>query len=179
MPLTVPLHLVNTLFLLATLTLTIFWLSGGGRLRWSAAPRRVRRGVLGAGGALVALAATGAVTALADTLFPKGGDLTGEEHFLTALRVIHPILALVVLVLAWVVASRDAGSRRIAGKVPFLVGLMAISGVVNVLLGVPVWMQLVHLALADLLWVVFVWLAARSLSVPAGRLTPEAAGIGD
>lgn len=175
----VPLHLVNTLFLLAVLALTIFWLEGGPKPAWSAAPRRVRRAIVGAGSALVALAATGAVTALADTLFPKGGDLSGEEHFLTALRVVHPSLALAVLVGAWVVASRDARSRRLAGWVPALVGLMAVSGVVNVVAGVPLWAQLAHLALADVLWIVFVFLAARALSVPITPATREPVSLGD
>src|SRR5690606_32418392 len=75
----VPLHLVNTLFLLAVLTLTAFWIGGGPRLRWSEAASTIRRWVTGAGIGLVALAATGAVTALADTLFPKGGDLSDRK----------------------------------------------------------------------------------------------------
>lgn len=158
----VPLHLVNTLFLLAVLTLTIFWLSGGRRLEWSAAPERVRKGVMAAGLSLVALAATGAVTALADTLFPKGGDLAGEAHFLTALRIVHPILALVILVSTWIVASRN--SRKLADWVPALVGLMAVTGVVNVALGVPIWAQLLHLAVADALWITFVLISARALA---------------
>ena len=168
----VPLHLVNTLFLLAVLTLTIFWLSGGGRLRWSSASERLRRGVLAAGLSLVALAATGAVTALADTLFPKGGDLSAEAHFLTAVRIVHPLLALVILASTWVVASRT--SRRLAGWVPALVGLMALTGVANVAFGVTLWAQLLHLAVADVLWVTFVMISARALAshlmdAPTGR----------
>ncbi len=158
----VPLHLVNTLFLLAMLTLTIFWLSGGARLRWSSASQRLRRGVLAAGLSLVALAATGAVTALADTLFPKGGDISAEEHFLTALRIVHPILALVILTSTWVVASRI--SKRLAGWVPGLVGLMALTGVANIAFGVPMWAQLLHLAVADVLWVTYVMISARALA---------------
>lgn len=164
----VPLHLVNTLFLLAVLTLTIFWLSGGGRLRWSSASARARRGVIAAGGSLVALAATGAVTALADTLFPKGGDLTSEEHFLTALRIVHPILALVILSSTWVVAGRT--SRRAAGWVPALVALMALTGVANIALGVPMWAQLFHLAVADVLWVTYVMISARALAPHPAQL---------
>lgn len=172
----VPLHLVNTLFLLAVLTLTVFWIGGGPRLRWSEAASTIRRWITGAGIGLVALAATGAVTALADTLFPKGGDLSGEEHFLTTLRVVHPILALGLLALAWFVVSRDPGSRKLLGSVPLLVGLLAISGVVNVMLGVPLWTQLLHLALADLVWITFVWLSARALTLPARAAAPEPVG---
>ncbi len=169
----VPLHLVNTLFLLAALALTISWLEGGGRLRWSAASTRVRRAVVSAGLSLVALAATGAITALADTLFPKGGDITGEAHFLTALRVVHPILALVVLASTWVVASRNA--RRLAGWVPAMVGLMALTGVINIALGVPIWAQLLHLVVADALWITFVLIAARALSPRPAEATASVA----
>jgi heme A synthase len=164
----VPLHLVNTLFLLAALTLTIFWLSGGGRLDWGARPQ-VRRGVVIAGVALVLIAATGAVTALADTLFPKtGGDFTDEAHFLTGLRLIHPILAIVASISGWWAASRSGLPRGWAAKtMPVLVGLMLLTGAVNVALGVPVVMQLVHLALADALWIAYVLLSAQLLSSSA------------
>ena len=174
----VPLHLVNTLFLLAALTLTIFWLSGGSGLSFRANPGVSRAVVLG-GVALVLITATGAVTALADTLFPKGpgADISAGEHFLTELRVLHPILAVVASGIAWWVASRsERGRGRAAIALPVLVGLMLVSGVVNVTLGVPVWMQLVHLALADALWVTYVFVSARALqtsAATASRLSPS------
>jgi heme A synthase len=163
--LSVPLHLVNTLFLLAALTLTIFWLAGGDRLELRS-DRRITRWVLLGGTALVLITATGAVTALADTLFPKGGgsDLSDGAHFLTQLRVVHPILAVAAAAIGWYVASRSEGGRGLAAStLPVIVGVMLISGVVNVALGVPVWMQLVHLALADALWIAYVFVSARAL----------------
>jgi heme o synthase len=169
----VPLHLVNTLFLLAALTLTIHWLTGGGKLRWAEAPPRVRRAVILGAIALVLIAATGAVTALADTLFPKGGDLSDEAHFLTGLRIVHPILAAVSVMAAWVVATVNGAALRAGSMFPILVGAMIVTGVVNVMLGVPVWMQLVHLGLADALWVVFVMTAARALA--GGSVRPQIA----
>ncbi len=162
----VPLHLVNTLFLLAALTLTVFWISGGGRLDWRAS-RRVTKGVAVAGIALVLIFASGAVTALADTLFPIGGDdLSDEEHFLTTIRVVHPALAVVVVAAAWWASARSRMPRgRAAKAIPILVGAMMLTGVANIFLGVPVAMQLLHLALADALWVAYVLLSARLLSV--------------
>lgn len=174
----VPLHLINTLFLLAALTLTIFWLAGGSRLDFRHNPR-ITPWVLLGGIALVLIAASGAVTALADTLFPKAGgsDLTTEENFLTDLRILHPILAVLASAIGWVVASRsERGRGAAASALPLLVGLMLITGVVNVMLGVPVWMQLVHLALADALWVAYVLASARSLQPSeaiASRLSPS------
>lgn len=162
----VPVHLVNTLFLLAALTLTIFWLSGGRRLDFKA-NRNVTRAALAGGLAIVLIAASGAVTALADTLFPVdslGSDLSGEAHFLTELRIIHPILAILSAAVGWWLSGRAGAPRTAAAKaLPLLVGLMIVTGAVNILLGVPVWMQLVHLALADALWIAYVFTSAEAL----------------
>jgi heme a synthase len=163
----VPLHLVNTLFLLGALTLTAFWLGGGHRLAFGDA--QLRRWVIVAGVALVLIFATGAVAALADTLFPGeplAADFSTEAHFLTRLRIVHPVLALVAAGAAWWVASQGEGARSLARRsIPVLVGVMLISGVVSVLLGVPIWMQIVHLLLADALWVTYVWVSAQALQV--------------
>lgn len=172
----VPLHLVNTLFLLAALTLTIVWLRGGSRLDFGKDTKITRAVVLGAI-ALVLLAATGAVTALADTLFPKTDDLSGVEHFLTRLRVVHPVLAVFAASTGWWVSSKSGHARTPAVKGLFvLVAAMMLTGLVNIVLGVPVWMQLVHLALADALWITFVLVSARALQMSdttASRLSPS------
>lgn len=173
----VPMHLVNTLFLLAALAVTIFWLSGGRRLDIRGNPTITRAVVIG-GVALVLITATGAITALADTLFPKGAaDLVTEEHFLTRLRIVHPILAVAASGIGWWVASRsEAGTGVAARALPILVGLMLLTGLANVALGVPVWMQLIHLALADALWVAYVFASARALQLSAAtasRLSPS------
>ncbi len=167
----VPLHLVNTLFLLAALTLTAFWLSGGRRLEPSSHPE-VWRWVVAGGIAIILLAATGAITALADTLFPKdavGLGESGEAHFLTDLRMIHPILAILAASIGWWVSGRAGDARSSAAKaLPILVGAMIVSGSLNIVLGVPVWMQLLHLLLADALWITYVLASAQALQVPAG-----------
>lgn len=170
---TVPLHLVNTLVLLAGLTLTVFWTRGGGPIR----VRGAGAGPLVAGGVgMLLLGATGAVTALADTLFPKdafsvAGMTTTGEHFLTELRIIHPVLAVVIGVAAAAWAGRRVvplgGEARRAGlAVVALVAVQILAGAANVVLLTPVWMQIVHLALADLLWIAWVWMAAALLAEP-------------
>lgn len=174
----VPLHLVNTLFLLAALALTIVWLGDDRRLDFASNPA-VTRAVLLGGVALVAIAATGAVTALADTLFPKtpGADLSGESHFLTELRIIHPVLAVAAASIGWWLSSRRSEPAGPWGRWLFLlVGVMMLTGLLNVSLGVPVWMQLIHLALADALWVVYVFASAGALqtsAATASRLSPS------
>src|SRR5207253_9105698 len=69
-------HLVNTFVLLATLTLTAWWSSGGAPIRIRG--QRIVGGLLTGAmiGALV-IGVTGAFTALVDTLFPVGSVAEG------------------------------------------------------------------------------------------------------
>ena len=165
----VPLHLVNTFLLLAALTLTAWFLGGGGRLVARGGPLRwVMVGAV----ALVAIAGTGAVTALADTLFPSdsiaaglAAVVTGTEHFLTRLRVLHPVLAILT------VSAAALATRLLGGPVLVRVRTLLILSVVQMGLGVltvalasPLWVRLLHLANADLIWISYIWLAAQTLS---------------
>lgn len=170
----VPIHLVSTFVLLGGLVLTVFWLSGGGRLRFRARRDLARPLVLIAIGMLL-VGATGGVTALADTLFPKEGFAVGaildpgaSEHFLTQLRVYHPVVAAVVgLVAAWwaftIAWSVEGGAGRAARAVVGLVAIEIAIGIGNVVLLTPIWLSLTHLALADGLWMSWVWLGAALL----------------
>lgn len=161
----VPLHLVNTLLLLAALTVTAWFL---GSRPLSVPVRRKRWLVLGAA-ALVMIFATGAVTALADTLFPVYGAGSAEaEHFLTRVRVVHPILA--VAAVAAGVMALGTGLREAIPLVKWLVALTLGQlglGLLNVSLGTPLWLQILHLAVADSIWIAYVWLAAQTLSSAA------------
>lgn len=167
-------HLVNTFFLLAALTLTAHFASGG-------APFRVR-GTLGGGlvletvGLLLA-GMSGAVAALGDTLFPSLSlaaalkqDLSPTAHLLIRLRVLHPLISVTAGTVALFLALRllerglGPGTVRSARRVMLLVLLQIVAGAVNVLLLAPVWMQVVHLFLADLLWIAFVLLGAWALA---------------
>jgi heme A synthase len=178
----VPAHLLNTLLLLAALTLSAFYLNGGARIRLHGRGL----GYLGVGAVCLALIfATGAITALADTLFPSeslaaglASDFSPTEHFLTRLRIAHPILA-VATVLAALAGLRSRGLSAVAGAW----GVMSIAliqlgvGGLNVMLGTPLWLQVVHLALADGLWIAYVLVAARVLSSPERRPSAVEAGV--
>ena len=168
----VPLHLVNTFLLLAALTLVLWFASGGNRLTGEGPIRKW----LGAGAAgLVAIAATGAVTALADTLFPKDGSgFLNATHFLADLRVVHPLLATSVVASAAIASRLAHGSRSSVWHLLAIVTLSQLGiGVANIWLGTPVWLQLVHLLVADMIWILYVWLAAQVLS------RSEASSAGD
>jgi heme A synthase len=165
----VPIHLVSTLVLLASLALTAHWVDGGPAGRWE----RGRGWLLVGGGVGVLLiAASGGVTALADTLFPSESiassiskSLDSAEYFLTRLRVAHPLIAIAVgLLLIRIVGS--IGADRASGRIIIgLVVLQFVAGLANVLLHTPLWLQIGHLVLADVLWVTYVVFAADVLSV--------------
>ena len=177
----VPLHLVNTLVLLAALTLTIWFLRGGARLVGRGAPRTW---VIVGGVALAAIAATGAVTALADTLFPSqsigegvAAAVTSTEHFLTRLRVLHPVLA-VLSVSAAALATRllgDSVLKRVRAILALSIVQMTL-GLLVILLSSPWWARQLHLVIADLIWISYVWFAAQTLSSTADKAWVESTG---
>ena len=169
-------HLVNTFLLLASLTLTAWWSSGGEPISFKGRGAALWAFIFGFLGVLV-IGVTGAVTALGDTLFPAGSvaegiqqDFAATAHFLVRLRVWHPIIAIGVgfylLFLAGVVgmASDRKIVKRYAVIVITLVVLQWLAGLINILLLAPVWMQLVHLLMADLVWIFWVLLAANTFS---------------
>lgn len=174
-------HLMNTFFLLAFLTLTAHFSSGGAAYRWRG------RAALGAGlgmAALIAAGVSGAVAALGDTLFPATSlvealkrDLSASSHLLIRLRLLHPVISVTAGVIVGLLATRVLVSRpeltRPAKRVVMLVFLQVVAGVTNVILLAPVWMQIVHLLLADLLWISAVLLGARVLAIESARQSPE------
>lgn len=187
-------HLINTFLLLASLTLTGWWGKGGGRLRLRG------QGTVGwllalAFVAMLILGATGAITALGDTLFPVGSlaeglaqDFDANAHFLIRLRVWHPVVAVATGIFLWyassVIARRRASdnTRRFANLIKGLFVIQLLAGFVNVVLLAPVWMQLLHLLLADLVWIALVLLAAAALDralVPSTQSATLATQVGD
>ena len=168
-----PLHLVNTLFLLAALALTARFAGG------APAPR-LGRGVtdrmlwFAALILLVLSGASGAVAALGDTLFPARSlgealaqDLSSASHALLRLRVAHPFLALaaaaaLLLALARAPESRPGLAwRRAAGA---LVLVQLVLGLANVALLAPTALQLAHLLVADLVWIATIVAVAATFS---------------
>jgi heme A synthase len=161
-------HLLNTLTLLACLTLATWWGSGKPRLRiagreaWMAAISVALVAVLGI---------SGAITALGDTLFPARSlaegfaqDLDPAASVFLRLRLLHPMIASVVA--AWLIfyAGTSMTVRRQALLVGAALALQIVAGIANLLLLAPVWLQMVHLLLADLLWIALVLLCAARLA---------------
>lgn len=175
-------HLANTFVLIAWLTLTAWWLSGGDDVSLSASPGRAAA-VAGLLGALIVVGVSGAIAALGDTLFPSStlaealaADLSPTSHVLLRLRMLHPALAIATAVLLAVAAPMLARRHeaplagRLARGVTVLAVTQLVAGVINVMLLAPVWMQLLHLLLADVLWITVVLLGAVVLSRTTERV---------
>jgi len=185
-------HLINTFVLLAFLTLTAWWASGGQPVRLRKQGFIIWLFMLAMFGTLV-LAVSGAVAALGDTLFPSSSlaeglkqDFSPTAHLLIQLRLLHPFLAVTVSIIVMLVAGaanflRPGGwVKRWMLAVSLLIVLQLGAGLLNVVLLAPIWLQLVHLLLADLLWLALVLLAASTLahstqekSVKELSLSPE------
>ena len=171
-----PLHLANTLVLLACLTLTAHWLSGGAPI--SLKGRGLHLWILVVLlVAMIGVGKTGAIAALGDTLYPASSfleglraDVSATASLLLRIRILHPALGAVVgtaLIFGLGAIPMDRSDRRgraLRLAVASLAGVQMLLGVVNVWLAAPVWLQLVHLLVADLLWITLVLAAASILA---------------
>ncbi len=178
-------HLLNTFFLLASITLAAWWAGGGKSLSLkNDVPRSWLFGLGLAGVALIGM--TGAITALGDTLFPAESLAHGlaqesdpSAHFLIRLRIYHPAIAIIagayLLFLARYIRSRNDNihSRRLGHALIILVLVQWTAGLANVLLLAPVPMQIIHLFIADSIWILLVLFSAVNLETKNGNRSSE------
>jgi len=181
-------HLVNTFILLAAVALTVHWagkervggIGGGLRIRSLRGNRR-HLGLAAASfvavlGMLV-LGASGAMTALGDTLFPQAanhvGYEAGVEHFLIRLRVYHPFFAVFYAIYGvafafWVKKYFEEWffSTLFSG----LLVAQLLLGVMNILWLVPTPLQLAHLMMADGVWIMLVLMLSSLWILPSGEV---------
>lgn len=184
----VPLHLLNTLVLTGVTALCVWHIGGGGAL--SFADRGRVRALVGLATMLGLVAATGATTSLADTLFPSqslsGGiaaDLDRASAFIVQIRILHPILAILtgaaVAAYAWrhVEEAQRARHAWSAHAVILCVGLQVMVGFIHVAMLTPLATLLVHLALAQVLWVGFALFSFDLLERRVEAPTPMASAL--
>ena len=188
--LSISLHLVNTFLLLASTSVTAWWASGGRPLTLRG-QRTVTTALGLVLGALVVVGASGAVTALGDTLFPSPSlseglaqDFAPGAHLFIRLRAIHPMLAMttagaIVIVMGLVRSLRPTHAVRVLSRTAAGLAVAQVgAGLLDVLLRAPVWMQLVHLGLADFVWVSVVLTAAAALAeAPEGAALLEGVAV--
>jgi heme A synthase len=175
-------HLINTLLMLAAMALTAWWASGHRGIAWPAAMGRPLGGAILA---TVAIAVTGAITALSDTLFPVNSLLAGihsdfaaASPVLVKLRILHPLIAVAAGAYIGIAMSRVDRAPLLRRATIALVGIEIAAGMLNLVLLAPIWMQLVHLLLADMLWIVLVLFTAAVLEKsPARSAQPELVGL--
>jgi len=182
-------HLVNTFLLLGSNTLLFEWIRDG-EPKKLLINRNARQLFILIFVLFLLLGASGAITALGDTLFPAASlsegieqDFSGE-NFLLQLRVYHPIFAVFIGLGLYVIYNnflKKSKNEKLNTYSRYLAGLFLIQlfvGVINVILLAPIWMQLVHLLLADIVWIIFVlWINqiifyGLSASSPAKPLNP-------
>ena len=170
-------HLMNTLALLWSITMTLWWAWGGGAIRVRGrAP--LAAALFGTMAAMLLLGISGAITALGDTLFPAATfaeglaqDLDPSSHPFVRLRAFHPLIALGsgALILFTVGYARSHTSSPMVRRIALACGVVYIGqvglGFLNLALGAPGWMQIVHLFFADLFWVLLTLLVAAALSI--------------
>ncbi len=169
------LHLANTLLLTASAAAMAWWAGprGSSAGHVTAPSRAILAGIIAL---LIITNATGAVTALGDTIFPvqpalDGGllaqvrdDLSPTHHFLVRLRIVHPVVAMSTVILVggallwlmqtWPLRLLKSGLHALAGQTAL--------GFLNIALGAPGWMQLLHLLTAQVVWML-IFLAVATL----------------
>lgn len=116
---------------------------------------------------LLITGATGAMTALSDTLFRPQyvgenfvKDISRPEHALHFLKIIHPFFAIATsvffvfcIVKFW---SQDQRAKVLGSMILLIVFIQILVGIFNLGLLAPLYLQLLHLFLADMIWVIAV-----------------------
>lgn len=175
----ISLHLINTLFLLGSIT-TLAYFS---RMRafyqkrsFQLFPREPL--FLLALSAFIVLGVSGAITALGDTLFPASSLASGMQqdfaegaHFLIRLRVIHPLLATawIVLVFLWSRRLETLELKNIRALLLLAVISQFFLGMINWLLMAPTALQILHLEVADLVFITL-WISGLKYETRESRL---------
>jgi heme a synthase len=170
-------HFTNTMLLVAALTLTAWWIGIAAHLGAPCPDSRTWAATKASGNRALSIAtilltlivgATGAVAALADTLFPSPSlraglaeDFAATAPLLVRMRWVHPAASLLALVCVALLCWRVRG--RAAAVVATLLALQFVLGIGDVLLLAPQWMQILHLLGADLFWIALVVLASEAL----------------
>lgn len=164
----VAIHLANTLLLVATIVLAEFY-SRFKEVNKYRTPMSAKDKFLYSSLCIIFLivSASGAVTALGNTLFPEASlvegmkkDFESGSHFLIRLRVIHPFIATLLSLGLINLALRKVEDRLLKmNSNRLLIGaIIALGfGVINWLMMAPHWGALLHLLIADLLWILFVY----------------------
>ena len=170
-------HLINTFILLAFLSLTAWFASGGKSFDFKAQPKILLLLFFAIVGILL-VGMSGSVAALSSMLFPSetlaegiAKDFSATSNILLRLRVSHPLLSVGVSVylifLAGWLKMKFANLPNVArwsNILSILIIFQIAFGSLTLLTLAPIVMQIGHLLLADLIWISFVLLSANVLA---------------
>ena len=156
-------HFTNTLLLMAALALTAKFLTQKPAPNKPASRSIALLAIL----TTIFVGATGALAALADTLFPSPSlraaivaDFATTSPLLVRMRWMHPAAAIVALIcVCLLIRIRTRVGRTLIA----LILLQFALGTLDILLLAPTWMQILHLLGADIFWVALVLIAADGL----------------
>jgi cytochrome c oxidase assembly protein subunit 15 len=176
-------HLLNTFILLAFLTLSAHFASGGSAMI-DRVPGKYRSMIFLGVAAIFIVGITGSIAALASMLFPSGTlteglarDFSGTSNMLLRLRLLHPITAILTSVFLIFLAgwlAKESGNdllvRRWSNVISMLILAQIAFGAATLLTLAPILMQLGHLLLADLIWISYVLMAANFVSLETSPL---------
>ena len=170
-------HLVNTLILLAFLTFTTWYASGGRRLNFRIDKKYLAVIAIGLM-AIVLVGISGSIAALSSMIFPSdtiaegfAKDFSATSNILLRLRLLHPITAIVTSVLlifltGWLTkaSGKDRSVVRWSNILSLLVLAQIAFGAATLLTLAPIVMQLGHLFLVDAIWISYILFSASFLS---------------
>ena len=182
-------HFVNTLLLLAALTLAVWW-AGHAAPALPIARDRVAVMMAVACVGWLLLGMTGATSALSRTLYPSNSliealqkELSPAAPVLLRVRSLHPLVAGLMGVhlcaLAWTISTRYPvlAARKLAVSITALFFAQCLLGLLNILAVVPQpVLQVAHLLMMDVLWICSVILFALKLAEPLSAAAPANGG---
>ena len=171
-------HLTNTFILLAFLTLTAWFASGGKTFTLKNAQPKVLMFLAIALAGIFFVGVSGSVAALSSMLFPSetlsegiAKDFSATSNILLRLRISHPIVSIftsvyLIFLAGWLKrqASENFWVARWSNLLSILILVQIAFGALTLLTLAPILMQLGHLFLADAIWISFVLMSASFLA---------------
>jgi len=164
----VSIHLLNTFILLGVVATNAWW--SNHTLLSSVGINRVKKLFYGFLSIIAMIGVTGAITALADTLFPSTSmmhtlseQFQKNNHILISLRILHPILAIllgfaITYILINYLETDNATINKLKVGLWILILLQFGLGFSNIIFLTPVFIQVIHLVIADIIWILTVFL---------------------
>lgn len=171
-------HLTNTFILLAFLTLTAWFASGGKTFGFKNTEPKVLLFLTIALIAIFFVGMSGSVAALSSMLFPSetladgiAKDFSATSNILLRLRISHPIISILtsvylIFIAGWLrkQSNENFWVTRWSNFLSLTILVQILFGALTLLTLAPILMQLGHLLLADLIWISFVLMSAGFLS---------------